>query len=193
MQKLGFERRGGVEGFLRALEEFHGYRAPGVVIGGFMVDLAVRQMRGHEMLDAVVETSKCLIDAVQLLTPCTAGNGWVRVIDSGRYALTLYDKVTFEGVRVWVDPKKLAGFPEIERWFFRRASKKDLPLEVLNPKIVAAGEGILSWRRVRVLTGAAGKRHAPEPRLCSDCGESFRAEGPERCPGCRGSYCEVVE
>jgi len=31
--------------------------------------------------DAIVETLRCLPDAVQLFTPCSLGNGWMRVLD----------------------------------------------------------------------------------------------------------------
>ena len=59
----------------------------------------------------LVETKKCLPDAVQLLTLCSTGNGWMRVTNLGRYAVSLYDKYTFKGWRAAVDLKKLEHFP----------------------------------------------------------------------------------
>lgn len=192
MARTGFDRVGGVEGYMKAVEEFHGFHAPGVIIGGFMVDLAVREMAGHELLDAVVETRQCLVDAVQLLTPCSIGNGWIKIINSGRYALTMYDKNTLEGVRVFIDPEKIKAFHQIEDWFFRRVSKKDLPLEVLNPVILEAGEAILSTMKVKVSSGIAPKGHAPKPKICSECGEPYRGEDPERCAACIHPYYEAA-
>ena len=61
------------------------------------------------LFDAICETRNCLPDAVQLLTPCTIGNGWLKVVNVGRFALTLYDKYQGEGVRVYLDPAKVAG------------------------------------------------------------------------------------
>jgi formylmethanofuran dehydrogenase subunit E len=188
----GFERAGGLEGFLARLEAFHGFRAPGVVLGGFMVDLAAERMKDHERVDAVVETAKCLVDAVQLLTPCTVGNGWVKVINGGRFAVTLYDKETREGVRVFLDHSRLGGFPEIAKWFFRKVSKREQPLEVLNGEIVRAGRSVLAEERVR-LRGESGVRsHAPKPRICTKCGEAHRGEDPEVCDLCRNPYYEVL-
>jgi formylmethanofuran dehydrogenase subunit E len=188
----GFERVGGLEGFLERIEAFHGFRAPGVVLGGFMVDLAAERMKDHELADAVVETAQCLVDAVQLLTPCTVGNGWVTVIDAGRFALTLYDKETREGVRVFLDHSRLGGFPEIAKWFFRTVPKREQPLEVLNGEIVRAGRSVLAEERVR-LSGEFGvRRHAPKPRICTTCGEAYRGEDPQVCDLCRDPYYEVL-
>jgi formylmethanofuran dehydrogenase subunit E len=188
----GFERVGGVEHYLEKLEEFHGFRAPGVVLGGFMVDLAAERTKDREFVDAVVETAKCLVDAVQLLTPCTVGNGWVTIVDAGRFALTLYDKETREGVRVRLDRNKLKDFPEIEKWFFRRVSKHSQPLEVINGEIVRAGRRVLSTERVRVSPQVGAKHRAPGPRICTKCGEAYRGEDPEVCGACRQPYYELL-
>ena len=85
------------EEFLDAVESFHGYRAPGVVIGGVMVDFAMQKLPSNTLFDAISETTYCLPDAIQLLTPCTTGNGWLRVFNLGRYALSLYDKYQGNG------------------------------------------------------------------------------------------------
>ncbi|MDP2840033.1 MAG: formylmethanofuran dehydrogenase subunit E family protein, partial [Syntrophales bacterium] len=78
--------------FLNTIERFHGWKAPGVVIGGLMVDLAQSHIALDVEADAIVETVHCLPDAVQLFTPCTCGNGWMKVIDWDKFAITLYDK-----------------------------------------------------------------------------------------------------
>ncbi len=88
--------------FLKLIESFHGYPAPGVLIGAKMVDIAMRRMPAGVLFDVVCESSKCLPDAVQLLTPCTLGNGWLRVQPLGRYALTLFGKRNGRGIRVFL-------------------------------------------------------------------------------------------
>ena len=72
--------------FVDLVSSFHGYAAPGVIIGGFMVDLAYRYLPEEGLFDALCETPKCLPDAIQLLTPCTLGNGWLTVVNTGRFA-----------------------------------------------------------------------------------------------------------
>ena len=83
--------------FLQLVKSFHGNVAPGVVIGGIMVEVARRQSARRDLFDAVCETRNCLPDAIQLLTPCTIGNGWLKVVNVGRFALSLYDKYSGEG------------------------------------------------------------------------------------------------
>ena len=38
------------EEFVERVKEFHGYAAPGVIIGGFMVDLAYRSLPGKRAM-----------------------------------------------------------------------------------------------------------------------------------------------
>ena len=93
-----------LEAFLSTIETFHGWRAPGLVLGGFMVDWGQELIRNHLGLnieaDAIVETRHCLPDAIQLFTPCTFGNGWMKVLDWDKFALSLYDKHRLDGFRV---------------------------------------------------------------------------------------------
>ncbi len=123
------------EEFVERVRSFHGFEAAGVLIGGFMVDLACRHFSKGQIFDALCETPKCLPDAVQLLTPCTFGNGWVTVVNVGRFAVTLYDKQTGEGVRVFIDPVRLEAWPEIKGWFFKLKTKKEQDLRVLLDEI----------------------------------------------------------
>ncbi len=85
--------------YIDMIKSFHGYVAPGLVLGGFMVDLAYQNCPQGEFFDTLCETRACLPDAIQLLTPCTVGNGWLRIIDLGKFALTLFEKYHGEGVR----------------------------------------------------------------------------------------------
>ena len=111
------------EEFMEEARAFHGYPAPGLIIGGYMVELAKRHMPEGVLYDAISETAHCLPDAVQLLTPCTVGNGWLRVLPFGIYAVTLYDKRTGEGVRVHLDNDKLGPYDEIRCWFLKERPK----------------------------------------------------------------------
>lgn len=98
---------------------FHGSPAPGVLIGGFMVDYAYKHLPKGGEYDVICETLlKCLPDAVQLLTPCSIGNQCSKIVDVGRYALTFYEKNTREGgIRVYLDWKLLEKFPQIKGWY----------------------------------------------------------------------------
>jgi formylmethanofuran dehydrogenase subunit E len=180
------------EDFLSTIQRFHGWAAPGVVIGGLMVDLAQERIGPGVEADAIVETIRCLPDAIQLFTPCTFGNGWMKVVDWDKFALTLYDKKTLEGIRVWLDLEKSRPFPDIYNWYMRLAPKKDLPLDVLLKSIEAAGRQMLSSVPVRVVR-YHGKIKKGRIEICSGCGEAYPASQGERCLACQGKgYYEMM-
>ena len=81
-------------------------------------------------------------------SPCTIGNGWLKVLDWNKFALTLYDKKKLNGYRVWFDLKKALLFPEIYDWFMRRVPMKDLLINVLVEEILNAQRYVLSCRAV---------------------------------------------
>jgi len=102
------------EEYVERVQAFHGFAAPGVVIGGFMVDLAFQHLPADGLLNAICETPICLPDAIQLLTAKTVGNGRLTVINLGRYAMTLYDISNGEGIRVSLDLAKIEAWSEIK-------------------------------------------------------------------------------
>ncbi|HEU20188.1 MAG TPA: trehalose-binding protein, partial [Deltaproteobacteria bacterium] len=55
--------------YIHLVKSFHGHIAPGMVIGGIMVDTALKNTPAGEFFDALCETESCLPDAVQLLMP----------------------------------------------------------------------------------------------------------------------------
>jgi formylmethanofuran dehydrogenase subunit E len=171
--------------FIEIIEKFHGWAAPGVVIGGFMVDWAQELLGQGIEADAIVETRHCLPDAVQLFTPCTCGNGWMKILDWDKFALCLYDKKSLSGHRVWVDLEKLSVFPNIYNWYMRLVEKKDLPLSVLNHDILSAGRKMLTSAQVRI-TRYYGKNKKGEIRICPACGEAYPVKQGLQCLACQG-------
>ncbi len=174
------------EEFVDRVRSFHGFEAIGVIVGGFMVDLACSRLQGKGLFDAVCETSKCLPDAVQLLTPCTLGNGWVKVIDVGRFALTLYGKETGEGIRVFIDPVKISAWPELEAWFFKLKTKKEQPIDRLLDEARRAGAGICGIQRVKVADWVRVKRRRGRFAVCPICKEAYPLADGATCLACRG-------
>lgn len=178
------------EDYAEMVVKFHGSQAPGVLIGGFMVDLAVRNLPKDILYDAICETRSCLPDAIQLLTPCTTGNGWLKVINLGRYALTLYDKDKdkgHEGVRVFLDAQKVRSWVEINEWFFKLKSSKEQGRRELLRQIKEAGEAILGLQRVCVQPQFTVKQHKGRIAVCPGCHEAYPADDGETCLSCRGN------
>jgi formylmethanofuran dehydrogenase subunit E len=165
---------------------FHGYPAPGLLIGGYMVEHARSLMPEGVLFDAVVETAKCLPDAVQILTPLSVGNGWLKILNLGRYALTLYDKHEGPGMRIWIDAEKLEDWPEIKAWFLKLKAKKDQDTDKLFAEIEAAGHTICSTAPVVVDMSRFSHKSMGEVAVCPVCAEPFpRADGA-LCRGCQG-------
>ncbi len=175
------------EEFLERVKEFHGYAAPGIVIGGFMVDLAYRRLPAEGLFDALCETPKCLPDAIQLLTPCTVGNGWLTVVNIGRFALTLYDKENGEGIRVFVDTEKLEAWPELKTWFFKLKPKMEQDRDLLAVQIKEAGNGICGVQRVKVADRFIKRGGRGGLAVCPQCREGYPADDGPLCLSCSGN------
>lgn len=173
--------------YLKMIEKFHGHPAPGLLIGGFMVDLAVRNRPAGDFYDVLCETAVCLPDAIQILTPCTYGNGWLKVVDIGRFALTMFEKRTGEGVRVYLDASRLDAWPEVKNWFLKLKPKQEQEKEKLLQDITTAGTGLLGMQRVVVDPGILGKKKSGRIGLCPSCGEAYPVRDGERCLACQGT------
>lgn len=175
-----------VEKYIEQAKYFHGYAAPGIIIGGFMVDLAYRHLPEGVLLDAISETQVCLPDALQLLTHCTVGNGWLKVIDLGRFALTLYDPNNGNGIRVYVNPAKLEKWPEIKNWFFKLVPKREQDTQRLMKQIQEAGSDICDYEKVKVKLSEVTKKHHSSLGICPRCKESYPVADGDVCLGCQG-------
>ncbi len=179
------------EEFKAKAAEFHGYPAPGLLIGAYMVEMAKREMPEGTLFEAVVETHKCLPDAVQMLTLCSTGNSWMRVNNLGRYALIMFDKFTGQGVRVWLDATKMEKFPETRAWLLKERPKKDQDTELLFREIKEAGDSTCSMERIVVPEKYLGHKHMRVIGLCPVCGEAYPTNDGAICRGCQGEITYV--
>jgi len=172
--------------YIKMVEKFHGYVAPGLVLGGFMVDLAYRNLPEGEFFDAVCETSSCLPDAIQLLTPCTLGNGWLKIADLGRFALTMFEKYGGNGVRISVDAARLSAWPAINTFLFKLRPKKEQDSAALIEEIKMARTSILATQKVTVNINALKSSRRKKMAICPSCGEGYPMADWHRCLGCQG-------
>lgn len=179
--------------YIQLIKEFHGYAAPGLILGGFMVDLALSRMPRDVLLDAISETSQCLPDAIQLLTPCTVGNGWLKVINLGRFALSLYEKYEGKGMRVFVDARQLDRWPEIKTWLLKLKPKAEQNTDLLVSQIREAGVGLYGIQPVKIQSHLLKKRSKGQVTLCVLCGEPYPQRDGPICRGCQGEAPYVIE
>ncbi len=171
--------------YVKMVASFHGYPAPGVLIGGYMVDAAYKRLPEGGLYNVVCETAKCLPDAVQLLTPCSIGNQWLKVIDVGRYALTFYEKRTGEGVRVYLDWRLLDTWPEIRGWFLKLTPKEAQDEASLLREIQEAGTDLCGIEEVKIALDSLIRRKSPIS-ICPSCKEAYHTSDGAICPACKG-------
>jgi formylmethanofuran dehydrogenase subunit E len=139
-----------------------------------MVDLALEKLgaKSNDKLHAVAETSKCAPDALQVVTHATIGNHRLRIIESGRFSITLNrpsSEKEAEGIRVYVDATNIKSYPILNQWYtndpaFKRVTDKD----VIYDDILRGGRRILSWEPVRVKVPRKGQWESVTCPVCSE-------------------------
>jgi formylmethanofuran dehydrogenase subunit E len=154
-----------------------------------MVDLGLKNLPEGEFFDVICETSQCLVDAVQLLTPCTKGNGWLKEAYTSRFAIIFYNKYTGDGVRVFIDPEKLDKWKEIKVWYLKEKGKKEQDTEKIFAQLMEAGSDYMSVMKVKVADKylTKGKKIFNPVALCLSCNEYYLKKFGDKCPACSGN------
>jgi formylmethanofuran dehydrogenase subunit E len=174
--------------YLEKVKEFHGSLDPGVVAGAVMLDLAKANLPEGESFDVICETCHSLPDAVQILMPCTTGNGRLKVVETSRFAITVYESGKGEGIRVFLDLTKLDIWPEIRSWLLKERPRHKPDNGLIIEELKEAGDTIFSLEHVRLKPEVleSWKRHGYTVKPCPGCGEAYRSELGDLCPACRG-------
>jgi len=177
--------------FMEQATNFHGYPAPGIIIGAYMTELAkeyVKPMLGdHGLFNAISETGQCLPDAIQMLTPCTVGNGWLSICDNGRYAMSLFNKHNGKGVRVYLDIDKLDAYPTIKEWLMKLRPKREQNTALLQEEIRQAKTAILTVQEIQAKDEYYGKHGKGGISNCAMCGEPIPTRNGLICDACNGN------
>ena len=190
MDNYGTEER--IREYIRRCVSFHGFAPPGLLIGVFMVDLALEKLGAspNEKLYAVAETPKCAPDAVQVVTSATMGNSRLRIIETGKFSITLNRGSTEEradGIRVYVDATKIRRYPTLDLWYtndprYKSVDEKDRVYD----EILQAGRSILSWERVKVSVPQKAVWQAVQCPVCKEMVPDYLVEDGV-CISCAGT------
>ena len=190
MDNYGTEER--IREYIRRCVSFHGFAPPGLLIGVFMVDLALEELGAspNEKLYAVAETPKCAPDAVQVVTSATMGNSRLRIIETGKFSITLNRGSTEEradGIRVYVDATKIRRYPMLNLWYtndprYNHVTERDRVYD----EILQAGRDIFSWERVKVSVPQKAKWQAVQCPVCKEMVPDYLAENG-MCIACAGA------
>jgi formylmethanofuran dehydrogenase subunit E len=160
--------------YIRRCVSFHGFAPPGLLIGVFMVDLALEKLGVDRArtLYAVAETPKCAPDALQVITHATVGNNRLRIIETGKFSITL-NRLSLEGpadgIRVYVDAMKIRRYRTLDLWYTNDPSYKQIhKKDRIYDEILQAGRNILSWERVKVLVPQKAVWRAVQCPTCKE-------------------------
>jgi len=151
-----------------------------------MVDLALKNLPEGRFFSAICETPACLPDFVKLLTTCTIRNGWLTVLDFGRFAVTLYERTSGNGVRMYLDMNKLEKWSEVQGWFLKPKTDKDQDFALLMDQIREAGHAMLSVQHVCIEPERLQRKRMSPVVTCPACGEAYSVRDGDRCRSCSG-------
>ncbi|HRX33204.1 MAG TPA: formylmethanofuran dehydrogenase subunit E family protein [Methanoregulaceae archaeon] len=178
-----------LQDYFKRCIDFHTYAAPGILIGVFMVDYAL-DLIGKTPADKIFvtcESYKCLPDAPQVIMHATVGNHQLQVLPIGKFAITLTPftaKEYAEGVRVYIDRKKLEKYPVYAAWFDNRPDFKPAYMKrQLVDEILTAQRNVLSHECIRMKVTHKKKWQSA---TCPSCGEQIPKNLMEGdiCAGC---------
>ena len=90
---------------------FHGHSCPGLALGYRAAQYAMDALRAgrcdDEELVCIVENDACGIDAIQVVTGCSAGKGNLIFRDLGKHAYTFIDRRCNRAIRIVQRPEPL--------------------------------------------------------------------------------------
>ena len=112
------------EEYLRLASE-DGPPRSGIILGMRMALLGLRELglqnpeEVHDHLIVVVETDRCLPDAVELVTGCRLGNRKLKLRDMGKMAATMLDITSKQAIRLAAredaNQRALEMFPHLDK------------------------------------------------------------------------------
>lgn len=83
---------------------FHGHKCPGTAIGYRAGEIAINELSRDRTVDeeflAIMENDSCSVDAVQVVTGCTSGNGNLIFKDYGKQVYTFMNQISGEAIRI---------------------------------------------------------------------------------------------
>lgn len=166
------------------IKEYHGHLAPGLVLGGMMIEALRPRLRPDSFYDVYCETTSCLPDAVQMLTPCTIGNGWLKVLDYGRFALCFYDKYSGLGWRISLDMEELRSYKDIYEWFLKLKPKREQSMDLLLEQMEEGGFALFKVEEILLPPEKLKKESSGKTAICPLCGESYPLKHGSICRAC---------
>jgi formylmethanofuran dehydrogenase subunit E len=135
---------------------FHGHSCGGLS-SGYRVAIAAMKALGverpkDEELVAIAESDACGVDAIQMVTGCTAGKGNLIIHDYGKHAFTFYCRRSDKAVRVVTNLDDVLPRKE---------------MDALRPKVFSGQATEEEMKQFQTLSDQASDAilHAPEEKI----------------------------
>lgn len=163
---------------------FHGHACPGLATGYRVATAAMRTLgvaRPYdEELVCVAETDACGVDAIQVVTGCTAGKGNLIMRDYGKHAFSFFSREGQHAIRIIVSRGNMPGQSEMDTLRKKvfsgtadpgeQARFKDLMQATLERILVAPEHEILTIQEIQ--DKPPRKARIFKSVTCARCGES---------------------
>ncbi len=162
---------------------FHGHSCPGLATG-YRAALAAMQALGvarpyDEELVTVAETNACGVDAIQLVTGCTAGKGNLVIHDYGKHVFTFYAREKNKAVRILIKNREMPDRAEMDslRKKVFAGTVNETEQKRFYGLMAEATEELLLIPQDEMLTVTEVAYNPPEKArifqtvICPDCGE----------------------
>ncbi len=162
LRKLSYEDR--VQDFLRQANNFHGSICPGIVIGVlscaaiFPAYIPLSRLKSKKLI-VVVESDRCLADAITAITGCTLGRRSLKFKDFGKMAAVFWDQESNQAYRIVPSPNARKITPQTPIDELLSLSKEEL--FDITPVVIQLSEFDLPGRPKASV-------------ICTECGETIR-------------------
>lgn len=193
---------------LQKSAELRGHLCLGLPLGLKMAILGIKKLNMEDNLKrrnlmVFVEVNRCIADAIQIATGCTAGSRSLRLMDYGKVAATFVDTTSGRGVRVVPkrDLLKLALKTAVADGIIKEGEKVQESSELERKILMHAytkmlAEELLDVEEVMVpLKPNDLPSESSHKVVCSQCGETILdnkeviEEGKIKCKACAyGAY-----
>lgn len=162
---------------------FHGHACPGLATGYRVATAAMRTLRVarpyDEELVCVAETNACGVDAIQMVTGCTAGKGNLVIHDYGKHAFSFFSRESGRAIRVLVaqaDRKERSAMDGLRKKVFsgsatakEEAEFRSLMQAATDHILLVPEDALLHIREIP--SQPPGKARIYATVTCACCGE----------------------
>lgn len=175
------------QGQLEGLIQFHGHMCAGLALGVRASQVALRRLGtnpGGNDLIVSAETDTCSVDAIQVLTGCTFGNGKLYFRDHAKSAYTFWQEGRERALRIVARPEPESSDSEAFWRTFEKVQRGSATDEeramffdeqrVRSQRILAApDDALFVIEEIEQMQPARPLVTAPV--VCTECGEATMA------------------